>query len=209
MRLRPTVLLVLLACPPALAAQDAGELRRRVDALQKAVEQQAREIEELRRPLGHATGGGKRVPRSFPIPNGDAALKIGGLVRVNWVSTSDALLVDDRFQTSAIPVADTVDAGWGSRVAVIATPSRFNFDLRTPRGVGHMRALIEADFAGSGNTLRLRHAYGQWKRAIFGQTWSTFSDLVSEFLWGLRVNLDGARERATQTQIGATSGSER
>jgi hypothetical protein len=223
MRLHATVLLVLLACPPALAAQDEGELRRRVDALQKAVEQQAREIEELRRLLGQAAGGatpatapaapaatppspapveqpdsaaGQRAaqraelppdqvaasefPGSFPIPNSDAALKIGGLVRVNWVSTSDALLVDDRFVTSAIPVAGTVEAGRGSRVAVIATPSRFNFDLRTPTGVGHMRAFIEADFAGSGNTLRLRHAYGQWKRVIFGQTWSTFSDPEAE-----------------------------
>mgnify|MGYP003693633483 CR=1 FL=1 len=43
-----------------------------------------------------------------------------------------------------------------------------------------MRAFIEGDFAGSNNTLRLRHAYGQWRRAIFGQTWSTFSDPEAE-----------------------------
>jgi hypothetical protein len=43
-----------------------------------------------------------------------------------------------------------------------------------------MRALIEADFGGSANTLRLRHAYGQWRRVIFGQTWSTFSDPEAE-----------------------------
>jgi hypothetical protein len=119
-------------------------------------------------------------PGSFPIPNSDAALKIGGLVRVNWVSTSDALLVDDRFVTSAIPVAGTDEAGKGSRVAIVARPSRFNFDLRTPSGVGHLRAFLEGDFAGSNNTLRLRHAYGQWRRAIFGQTWSTFSDPEAE-----------------------------
>jgi hypothetical protein len=65
-------------------------------------------------------------------------------------------------------------------VNVIASPSRFNFDLRTPTGGSYMRAFIEGDFAGSGNSLRLRHAYGQWKRAIFGQTWSTFSDPEAE-----------------------------
>ena len=65
-------------------------------------------------------------------------------------------------------------------MSVIASPSRFNFDLRTPTGVGYMRAFIEGDFAGSNNTLRLRHAYGQWRRAIFGQTWSTFSDPEAE-----------------------------
>jgi hypothetical protein len=43
-----------------------------------------------------------------------------------------------------------------------------------------MRAFLEADFAGSGNTLRLRHAYGQWRRFLFGQTWSTFADPDAE-----------------------------
>ncbi len=119
-------------------------------------------------------------PGSFAIPGSDAALKIGGLVRVNWVTTYDAMLVDDRFQASAIPMPGTPDANRGGRVNVIASPSRFNFDLRTPTGVGHMRAFIEGDFAGSGNALRLRHAYGQWRRAIFGQTWSTFSDPEAE-----------------------------
>ena len=119
-------------------------------------------------------------PGSFKLPGSDAALRIGGLVRVNWVSSYDAILVDDRFQTSAIPADGTVDAERGGRVSVIASPSRFNFDLRTPTGVGHMRSFIEGDFAGAGNTLRLRHAYGQWRRVIFGQTWSTFSDPEAE-----------------------------
>jgi len=117
-------------------------------------------------------------PGSVKIPGTDAAIKIGGLVRVNWVSTNDALSVTDRFVTSAIPVAD--DAARGARVDVIASPSRFNFDLRTPTGVGYMRAFIEGDFAGANGSFRLRHAYGQWKRAIFGQTWSTFSDPEAE-----------------------------
>ncbi len=117
---------------------------------------------------------------AFQIGGGDASLRFGGLVRVNWVSTYHALLVDDRFQTSAIPVAGSPESLRGGRVNVIASPSRFNFDLRTPTGVGYMRAFIEGDFAGDGNTLRLRHAYGQWRRFIFGQTWSTFSDPEAE-----------------------------
>jgi hypothetical protein len=119
-------------------------------------------------------------PGSFKIPGSDAALKIGGLVRLNWVTTYHALLVDDRFQTSAIPVAGSPDSERGGRVNVIASPSRFNFDLRTPTGVGHMRAFVEGDFAGDRNTLRLRHASGQWRRFIYGQTWSTFSDPEAE-----------------------------
>jgi DcaP outer membrane protein len=172
------------------------EQRLRIDALQ-------RQLEEVRA-LVSSTGGGAAVdaqkaappesdpgrqypelppdlittgdfPGSIKIPGSDAAFRLGGMVRVNWVTTLDPLLVDDRFITEDIPV-DVVGAPVGGRVDVMAIPSRFNLDVRTPTGVGYMRAFLEADFAGSGNTLRLRHAYGQWRRLLFGQTWSTFSD---------------------------------
>ena len=35
---------------------------------------------------------------------------------------------------------------------------------------------VETDFYGSGNALRLRHAYGSYKGLLAGQTWSTFVD---------------------------------
>ena len=155
------------ASPAAVAA--AGQIA-------PAAEQSSRRGPEL--PPDLVLSG--EFPGSFAIPGSDAALKIGGLVRVNWVTTYDAMLVDDRFQASAIPMPGTPEGNRGGRVNVIASPSRFNFDLRTPTGVGYMRAFIEGDFAGSGNTLRVRHAYGQWHRFIFGQTWSTFSDPEAE-----------------------------
>jgi hypothetical protein len=52
--------------------------------------------------------------------------------------------------------------------------------MRTPTGVGAMRAFIEGDFAGPSNGLRLRHAYGHWRGLTLGQTWSTFSDPEAE-----------------------------
>ena len=108
-------------------------LARPIEAQQKLLEEQGRQIEQLRRrspdarawPERHrrpktrpATGapaaGGYRAPAldgsrsagfrippdivtagefpgAFGLPGSDAALKIGGLVRVNWVSTYDAL----------------------------------------------------------------------------------------------------------------------
>ena len=118
-------------------------------------------------------------PGSFKIPGSETAFKLGGFVRLNWVSTLDPLLIEDRFVTADIPV-DVTPQPIGGRVDVMAIPSRFNLDFRTPTGVGYMRAFLEADFAGSGNTLRLRHAYGQWRRLLFGQTWSTFADPDAE-----------------------------
>ena len=43
-----------------------------------------------------------------------------------------------------------------------------------------MRAFIEGDFAGASRHFRLRHAYGQWKGFVLGQTWSTFADPDAE-----------------------------
>jgi DcaP outer membrane protein len=152
---------------PGVAAGAANQLKRadRDDSDQRG--------ERPEKPRDVVSAGD--FPGSFRIPGSDAAFKLGGMVRVNWVTTLDPLLVDDRFITADIPV-DVANAPVGGRVDVMAIPSRFNLDLRTPTGVGYMRAFLEADFAGSGNTLRLRHAFGQWRRFLFGQTWSTFSD---------------------------------
>lgn len=119
-------------------------------------------------------------PGSFRIPGTDAALKIGGQVRFTGVNSFDAIGSEDRFVTSSIPIKGTEAAGKESRVAYIATPSRLNFDMRTPTGVGSMRAYVEADYAGPNNTFRLRHAFGQWQKFLIGQTWSTFADPEAE-----------------------------
>ena len=115
-------------------------------------------------------------PGSFPIPGTDAALRVGGQVTYTGVQNLTALGTDDRFVTSSIPIAGTEAAGKTSRLTFSARPSKLNFDLRTPTGVGSMRAFVEADYAGDGNTFRLRHAFGQWRGFVIGQAWSTFSD---------------------------------
>jgi outer membrane DcaP-like protein len=185
------------------------DLLRLIDAQQKSIDEQRQRLDALQKqlddlratpaPATAPTAQSKTTPEArgqrpespadvvrageFPgslrIPGSDAAFKIGGLVRVNWVTTLNPLLVTDRFITADIPV-DVVNAPVGGRVDVMAIPSRFNLDFRTPTGVGYMRAYVEADFAGSGNTLRLRHAFGQWRNLLFGQTWSTFSDPEAE-----------------------------
>jgi hypothetical protein len=119
-------------------------------------------------------------PGSFTVPGTDAALRIGGLVRATAVNTFGPLGTEDRFVTSSIPVEGSQEAGKEPRFVLTAIPSRFNLDLRTPTGVGAMRAFIEGDFAGQSRVFRLRHAYGQWKGFVIGQTWSTFADPEAE-----------------------------
>ncbi|HYS25816.1 MAG TPA: hypothetical protein VEP46_09450, partial [Vicinamibacterales bacterium] len=153
------------------------ELLRLIDAQQTLIDEQGRRLDALEKQLhdlrsdqvaATATDGQRPpvtdtdergqqpeapadvvagdFPGSFRIPGSDAAFKLGGLVRVNWVTTLKPLLVDDRFITADIPV-DVANAPVGGRVDVMAIPSRFNLDLRTPTGVGYVRAYLEADFA--------------------------------------------------------------
>jgi len=119
-------------------------------------------------------------PGSIRVPGTDVALRIGGLVRATGVATLGPLGTEDRFVTSSIPVAGSEQAGKEPRFVLTAIPSRLNVDLRTPTGVGAMRAFVEGDFAGESRVFRLRHAYGQWGGLLFGQTWSTFADPEAE-----------------------------
>ena len=147
-----------------------------------ALEERLKKLEGDVRKLPEATDvvSVGEFPGSFRIPGTDAALKIGGQVRVTAVFSLDAIGTDDRFVTSSIPVQGSDEAGKGARTVLTANPSRFNFDFRTPTGVGAMRAFIETGFGGPGATLNLRHAFGQWNHWILGQTWSTFADPDAE-----------------------------
>lgn len=115
-------------------------------------------------------------PNAIPIPGTDAAIRIGGQARFNLAHNFAALGSEGRFVTSSIPIAGTEAAGKGPRTTLTASGSRFSFDFRSPSSVGYLRTFLEGDFRGSGNSLRLRHAFAQWEALLFGQTWSTFSD---------------------------------
>lgn len=113
---------------------------------------------------------------AWRLPGTDAALAIGGFVKTDVVYNFDPLQIKDRFIVGSIPVGITETTGDEAQSSVTADQSRLNFDLRQPTHYGIMRAFIEGDFAGDGETFRLRHAFGQWKRMLAGKTWTTFMD---------------------------------
>ena len=114
-------------------------------------------------------------PGSIRIPGSDAAVKFGALIRTAFVFTLAPLGSDTSFLTYTIPVGPPAP-GEGARTAFTANTSRFNVDFRTPTGIGQIRAFIEGDFTGAGNTFYLRQAYAQYRGGLLGQTWSTFAD---------------------------------
>ena len=60
--------------------------------------------------------------------------------------------------------------------SIHARESRLFLDIRGPFEGKELRMYLETDFYGSGNALRLRHAYGSYGGLLAGQTWSTFVD---------------------------------
>jgi hypothetical protein len=56
--------------------------------------------------------------------------------------------------------------------------SRLGFEVTRKTGKGNVFVRLETDFAGI-NGFRIRHAYGQYGRFLFGQTWSLFSNITS------------------------------
>jgi hypothetical protein len=148
----------------------------------EAATQRLQKLEEATQKLPEATSvvSAGDFPGSLRIPGTESALKIGGRVQVTLVDSFAAIGSADRFITSSIPIAGTATPAQGPRLAMTSDPSRFNIDVRSPSKAGAVRSFIEADFAGSGGTLRLRHAFAQWDRLLVGQTWSTFSDPAAE-----------------------------
>jgi hypothetical protein len=168
-----------------------AELTKRLDGIEQkasaepsALQERVKELERTLRVLPELTpkemAQADDFPGSIKIPGTEAGIRFGGQVRTNFVRNIGALGTDDRFVTSSIPIDGTVEAGRDSRTTISASPSRMETDFRTPTPMGPLRAYVSGDFAGSNRTYRLRHAFGQWRSVLIGQTWSTFSDPEAE-----------------------------
>ncbi len=163
--------------------QELAGLRQQQPAGLQVVEQRLEQIEQAvqRSPeMPRDAMSSSEFPGAWRIPGTDAALKLGGQARMMLVHTLGPLGTEDKFVTSSIPVGDERSAGDAARTVYSPRPSRLNFDFRKPQGGSAVRVFIEGDFAGSGNTMRLRHSFIQGHDWLVGQTWSTFSDPEAE-----------------------------
>ena len=128
-------------------------------------------------------------PNSFPIPGGDARMRIGGYVKLDAIQDLD--YVGDRFEfeLASIPVAGTPEAALDGITTLHAKESRFNLDYRTmARNEKYgwefpLRVFIELDFFDDRESFRyqprLRLAYGTFGRLLAGRYWSTTTDLTA------------------------------
>jgi len=115
-------------------------------------------------------------PGAIRIPGTAAAFKISGFVKALSVKNFDPLVTQDRFIVGSIPISSSDETSLASETSLTANQSRVNFDYRQKSDVGNLRAFVEGDFFGDGDTFRLRHAFGQFRDIMAGKTWSAFYD---------------------------------
>lgn len=166
-------------------------LRERLAKLEQKVDQPP----EL--PTGVVTQGD--LPGSFSIPGTAATIKLGGFIKTVIAMNTAALGTSDRFIVATIPVGAS-EAGQGARLNFSADQTRVNLDLREKTSKGQLRAFVEGDFHSEDNGFRMRHAYGQFRKLLIGQTWTTFMDPVAA---PEEVDFEGlsGEVRLRQTQV--------
>ncbi len=113
---------------------------------------------------------------AWHLPGTTAAMRIGGFVNVTLVNSFDPVLVPDRFIVGSIPPSGSNVPGAESGTTVTAAQTRLNYEVRQETSGGQLRAFIEGDFEGEGDTFRLRHAYGQYRSVLVGKTSTAFSN---------------------------------
>jgi DcaP outer membrane protein len=113
--------------------------------------------------------------KGLVIHGKNAALKIGGYVKADLIYDFNAIDSTDTFDTTSIPVG----APQRTNTRFHARQSRLNFDTRWGTDWGPARGFAEADFFSDGDRWRLRHAYGEIRQLIVGQTWTTLTHMAA------------------------------
>ncbi len=116
-----------------------------------------------------------RFPGYFRIPGTSTLMRIGGYAKTDFIYDLKPAGNIDSFIPATIPVPSITGIN-NSTISVRAT--RFNLDFLVPTKSGDSyRFFFEMDFFGTNSTTpKLRHAYGQAKNFLVGQTFSNFMD---------------------------------
>jgi DcaP outer membrane protein len=119
-----------------------------------------------------------RVDAEFaePIPR-DTLLYMtgGGYAKTDFIYDLKPAGNTDSFVPSSIPVPQVTGV---NNFTVSVRPTRLSLDFLVPtERFGDARFYVEADFFGTNSTTpRLRHAYGQIRNFLIGQTFTNFMD---------------------------------
>jgi hypothetical protein len=120
-----------------------------------------------------------------------------GSIRVNGATDYNGLQSIDGFNTYFIPVGENNSNV--RRFFMSASQTRFGVQGTNKTDYGPINFQIEGDFrGGTGNSFRLRHAYGQFINILAGQTWAVFGDPAS-IPW--TVDVEGPNSSVNQRSV--------
>ena len=116
-----------------------------------------------------------RFPGYFRLPGTNTLMRIGGYAKTDFIYDLKPAGNIDSFIPATIPIPAPTSIN-NSTISVRAT--RLNLDFLVPTRSGDSyRFFFEMDFFGTNSTTpKLRHAYGQAKNFLVGQTFSNFMD---------------------------------
>jgi hypothetical protein len=189
------LLLLVLTAAPAVGQEDsvavaAADSAAVADSIGAAVDSAIAVADTLRD--SHPQDSPETTGFVFETPDKRGQLRIRASIRLNGAYDFNGLLSTDNFDTYLIPVGES--AADQARFFLQATQTRLGFELSRATSGGVVFGRIEADFRGPDNSLRLRHAYGEYKNVLAGQTWSTFSDVEA---LPVTVDLEGPPSSVT------------
>ena len=172
--------LLLLGCVAAcasssvsLCADDLQDELRAVDGLMPGGESVVEVAPQPGISLRESVGVGD-FPHSILFPGTNVSMKVGGYAKFDFIQDFNSIGSTDDFDTTTIPTSGPQRGN----TRLHARQTRLNLDVRHPSELGDVQIFAEGDFFGTGNTVRLRHAYGKLGPVLAGQTWSTFMDEI-------------------------------
>ncbi len=111
----------------------------------------------------------------FTSDNGKFQVSFGGYAKLAGLYDFQDLNNLQDFITYEFPVPQITDSR--GRLHLSANQSKLHTEFLGKTKKGIIKIYIEGDFRGRNNTLRLNHAYGQYKGFLIGRTWTTLMDL--------------------------------
>ncbi|BEQ13571.1 hypothetical protein FAK_06370 [Desulfoferula mesophila] len=123
-------------------------------------------------------------PGSFAVAGSKTRMALGGFAELDLIHDTGAITSPADFVTADIVTRGATKAeGSDGQTTFSVKATRFWFETRTPLEEGRLKTFLSVDFFGDPQSaspdLRLREAYGELSRYVFGgdllvgQTWST------------------------------------
>lgn len=183
---------LIVAFTPAVRADELTELRRQLAEAQRAIQAMQSKLDAVvakqnamaAAPAALSAAPVTPMPSTAAVakPASDAKFEVYGFAQLDYVQ--DAKRVnpawDDTLRPSRIPT-ESGQFGTNGQSVLSVRQSRLGVNASIPVSGDTLTTKFEFDMFGVGGdegqtTIRLRHAYGEWRSILAGQTNSLFMD---------------------------------